>query len=386
MATSRLPGFHRLDPAGRVERLVASGWLEVEERSFLESSAAGLERCSENVVGTLALPLGVATNIAVNGLDRLVPMAVEEPSVVAACSKAALMSRDCGGVSSSAGDRALSAYVLVEFDGDPALCAGFARESRAAIALEVARRHPRLNGAGGGLTDLVFREQSLPGHESGRHGLFELRCLVGDAMGANFLNDVAEQVGREAEAALPLRVAGAILSNVAPGEPARAEVLVPCRALATADMTGFEAASRIARLSDWALADRRRRVTQVKGILNGMEAMMTALYQDTRAMAAAVWEFAIEPRNSITRWVREGEDLRGTLEAPIVCGVVGGTGAVRPTTALFHRWMSVERAADLEEVAASVGLLQSLGALHALATTGIQKGHMKLHERKTRRG
>lgn len=387
MPESRLPGFHGLDCAGRLDRLEQAGWLNAESRLLLESMApAGrLDECSENVIAQLSLPLGVVTNVVVNQVPRLIPMATEEPSVVAACSKAALMAGKGGVVSARAGERLIEAHVLFDCDGAPDLCDDFVRDRKEALAAEVARRHPEVAAAGGGLVGLVFEERLFASPGQQYFSMFEITCHPGDAMGANFVNDVAEYVGQEAQTALPGKVVGAILTNVAPGRPARAEAMVPCSALATAEMEGAAVADGIRTLSDWALADRRRRVTHVKGILNGMEGLMTALHQDTRALAAAVWVHAAGQNASIARWWVQGDELIGVLETPIVCGTRGGTGAVMPASALFHKWMAVERAGDLEEVTAAVGLLQNLGALHAIATTGIQQGHMKLHERKRKR-
>jgi hydroxymethylglutaryl-CoA reductase len=380
MLDSRLPGFHTLSRPDRLARLVARGWLVADELPLFTDSAdlARLERVSENVLGSLATPLSLVTNVVVNGRPRLVPMAVEEPSVVAACSNAALLAAGAGGVVATRGERQLRGQVLVAYPGPGAdMNRALALMERDFVAGANAR-HPRLAAAGGGLSHITYRPLA-DGDEP--LGVFDLHCHPGDAMGANAVNDMAEQFAALLRERQVGQVQGAIVSNHSPGSRCRATVRIPPELLGPTPDQGIVVARRMATLSRWAQLDRYRRATHIKGILNGMQAVATALYQDTRALVSTLWS-DLAPDETGAIWTFDGEVLAGTLAVPVVCGVVGGTGPVMPTTPLLLRWLGVTEAGDLEEVLAAVGLLQNLAALRAIATDGIQRGHMQLHARK----
>lgn len=386
MKNSRFPGFHRLTPKRRLALLEERGWLSPGDRKALEETVSDLGRLdgvSENVVAGLPLPVGLVTNMVVNGIPRIVPMAIEEPSVVAACSKSALLFSEHGGVIAVAGDRTLVSHVLYRTDVDAEEAGRIALEHKQAFIAASNARHEGVVEAGGGVLDVQW--YTMPGEMPG-HGGFLLTCAVGDCMGANYVNEVAEHFKRFIGPLVPGEPLAAIVSNLPTGEGALAEVALPVEALAWEGMSGAEVADRLHTLSIWALADPFRTYTHNKGILNGICGVLQALYQDTRAQSAAFLSPTLVDEDFMdlpgTLWVREGDVVKGRLEAPIVCGTVGGTGPVFPTTEVFHRLMGVRSAADLEEVLAAVGLLQNFGAMLAIATEGIQEGHMRLHGRK----
>ncbi len=382
MPESRLPGLHRLNRARRLDRLVETGWLRQGEVVLFGKEVPGttLDNLSENVLGRIELPIGVATNLVVNGVPRLVPMTIEEPSVVAACSNAARLALAGGGVTAHPGERLITAQVLVATDwGEPQVAEYLAGIERSFIA-DANAHHPRLTRAGGGLQGITYASLQ---DESGRLGVFNLTCHPGDAMGANAVNDFAERFAEELAAGFLGKVQGAIVSNHAPGAPATATTRIPVGALSSDSLAGELVAQRIETLSQWARADAMRRATHVKGILNGLTAVANSLYQDTRALASTLWSHLCEEGGEpVVTWRVDGDFLCGRFAAPIVCGTVGGTGPVMPLTDIFYRWLETDSAADLEEVLAAVGLLQNLAALKAIATEGIQRGHMRLHARK----
>ncbi len=382
MPDSRLPGLHRLSRAERLHRLVETGWLESRDVELFGGGAPGavLENLSENVLGRIELPIGVATNVMVNGVPRLIPMAIEEPSVVAACSNAGRLTLAGGGVTASAGERLIAAQVLVSTDLDEEQVATYLTGMETSFIAAANANHPNLLAAGGGLQSICY----VPLPNKGRKlGVFHLHCHPGDAMGANAVNDFAEEFAKVLGQGFAGEVQGAIVSNHAPGAPATATTSIPFSALTIGTLSGAVVAQRIETLSHWARADVMRRATHVKGILNGVMAVANALYQDTRAIASTLWShLGEEGGEPVVVWSLEEDSLVGRFEAPVVCGTVGGTGPVMPLTALFYKWMGVSTAKDLEALLAAVGLLQNLAALRAIATEGIQRGHMRLHARK----
>lgn len=383
MPESRLPGLHRLSCNERLSQLVQTGWLRPDEVELLGEQCPGttLENLSENVIGRVDLPVGVATNVVVNGVPRLVPMAIEEPSVVAACSNAARLALAGGGVDAVAGERLIAAQVLVATDWEESRVRDFLAGITRSFIRVSNDLHPRLTAAGGGLRSVTYRALSGSAEPL---GVFDLLCHPGDAMGANAVNDYAELLAATLRNDFPGQVQGAIVSNHAPGQPAIATTRIPVAALASQSSAGEAVAGRIETLSHWAQVDKMRRATHVKGILNGLIAVANALYQDTRALASTLWShLGAEGGGPVVTWQREDGDLVGRFSAPIVCGTVGGTGPAMPLTRIFYRWLGVTSAADLEEVLAAVGLLQNLAALKAIVTEGIQRGHMRLHARKS---
>ncbi len=386
--SSHLPGFYRLSREQRVRLLVEKGWLEPREADVFfpkEQNAPTsewlfLDRCSENVLGRLALPLGIVTHMVVNGQDRLVPMATEEPSVVAACCRAARVVRGAGGVTAQAGDRQAEAQVMLRTTQAEGEVREWVRAHERAFIMATKKAHPRLTKAGGGVHSLSV--ETPPGLPESLVVL--IRCHCADAMGANLVMSVGERLRQWLKNGLEPHWSCAIVTNEPAGRVATARVQCPVEHLATDQDTGEQVAERIAFLSAWAHADAKRGITHNKGILNGVTALFTALYQDTRAPVVALSVWGSSPATPWTSWkVQEGV-LEGRFQGPLPCGTAGGTGPHGSCTALFHRWMRVTRATDLEEVAAGVALLQNMGALRAMATRGVYRGHIGLHMRKIR--
>ena len=389
MKSSRFPGFHSLTSKARLALLEEHGWLSPGDRQVLEAAVpelGTLDGVSENVVGGISLPVGLVTNVVVNDAARIVPMATEEPSVVAACSKSARLFSEHGGITAEAGDRTMCSHLLYRTDLNEEEVGRIVLQHKEAFAKASDARHQGVADAGGGVRDVLY--YTIPGEMPG-HGGFLLQCGVGDCMGANYVNDVAEHFREFIRPLVAGEPLAAIVTNVPTGRLASAEATLPIEALAWGGLSGEEVASRLHTLSAWALADPFRTYTPNKGILNGICGVLQALYQDTRAQAAAFFapslveeeDFVDLPR---ALWIKDNNVLKARLEAPIVCGTVGGTGPVFPTSAVFHRLMKVGSATDLEEVVAAVGLLQNFGAMLAIATEGIQQGHMRLHGRKER--
>jgi hydroxymethylglutaryl-CoA reductase len=378
--SSRLSGFHRLTVPERraaLGRWLGAGGAFEYPGAGLEVSAA--ERFVENAVGTFEVPLGVATNFIVNGFELLVPLAIEEPSVIAAASNAARMVREGGGFRGAADPPLTIAQVeILEAVPDAAdRIAERAEEIRAAAN----RTQPELVGLGGGLREVEVREAV------GEPGRIVVHLIVDcrDAMGANMANTMAEAVaGRLAELAGG-RAGLRILSNLADRRLARAECEVPQAALSRAGFAGADVAHGVVAASDFAAADPYRAATHNKGIFNGIDAMLLATGNDWRAVEAGAHAYAARSGSyrPLASWNTVGDRLRGRIELPLAVGIVGGAARAHPVARRSIELLGVESAGELALVAASVGLATNLAALAALTSEGIQAGHMRLHRRRT---
>jgi len=386
---SRIAGFYRLSVAERQARIAARAGLDVAElREAVADGgldAATADKVVENVLGTYALPFGVALNFRINGNDRLVPMVVEEPSVIAAASNAAKMVRAAGGFSAEMVESWMTTQVQVYGVSDPARAIG-RLEAHTAELLELGTRAvPNLVERGGGPRAVEIRDLgqgSLVVH-------VHVDCR--DAMGANLVNTIAEAIGpRVAElsqGSLGLR----ILTNLCDRRRVKVTCRVHARDLAlrpspdgqNGTPSGSEIIDLIVEASRFAELDPYRAATHNKGIMNGVDAVVLATGNDFRAVEAGAHAYAAEGGRyrPLAIWRRDGEDLTGSLELPLSLGIVGGTLRVHPTARLSLRLLGVSTATELQEVAASAGLASNLAALRALATEGIQRGHMSLHAR-----
>lgn len=378
--TSRLPGFHKLPIEERI-RIVRefAGLSDEDVETLTKTGALGLEvadRMIENVIGTAELPLGIATNFLINGRDYLVPMAIEEPSVVAAASNAAKMCRAGGGIRAVASEQLMIAQVqLVKVPNPHA--AAFKIIERKKELLDLANStNPILIKVGGGARDVEVRVLDSP---MGPMVIVHLIVDVRDAMGANTVNTMAEAVAPLIEQWTGGKVYLRILSNLADRRIVRAWCRVPKDAIG-----GEEVVEGVLWAWAFAAADPYRAATHNKGIMNGIIAVALATGQDTRALEAGAHAYAArrgryEP---LTVWERdENGDLHGYIEIPIAVGTVGGAVRVNPVARVALKILGVRTAKELSEVMAAVGLAQNLAALRALATEGIQRGHMKLHAR-----
>ena len=378
MTDSSIRGLYRLSVAERIGRLEELGWLSpVDARALRDGhcvlTAGAADRMIENVVGVFGLPLAIAPNFIVNGHERIVPLVVEEPSIVAGLSAAAALARETGGFTVRSTESLLIGQIHISDleDADHALAA---LERRRGELLDAANAvHPRLLARGGGVRDIELRLFALP---DGRP-LLAVHVLVdtGDAMGANLVNTICEALAPEIGAACRGKVALRILSNLAD------------RSLYTAEAAFAlpgNVRDAIIEANDIARVDPYRAATHNKGIMNGVDALAIATGNDWRAIEAGVHAFAASSGQyrTLTRWERDVDgNLRGAIRLPLKVGVVGGTLAGNPAAALGLALSGAESAGQLAELMAAVGLAQNLAALRALTTDGIQAGHMKLHAR-----
>jgi hydroxymethylglutaryl-CoA reductase len=392
--SSRLPGFFNKSIQERVETVAAWAGLDAEERAILMGER-GLsvdqgDHMIENVVGTHALPLGIATNFCINGRDYLIPMAIEEPSVVAGASYAARLAREGGGFSASAADSLMIGQMQVLGLADP-WSARYELLAHKRRLLELANQtDPVIVGLGGGARDLEARvlEHTAVGPMLVIHLIYDTL----DAMGANTVNTAAEALTPLVEEITGGRVNLRILSNLADRRLARAKAVFPAKALSTRDLSGDIVVDRIIEAHAFAAADPYRAATHNKGIMNGIDAVAVACGQDWRAIEAGAHAYAAQGGRytSLSHWAKttvndpstgSGPALVGTLEMPLAVGTVGGASRVHPTARVALKVLGVQSARELAEVMVAVGLAQNLAAIRALATEGIQRGHMELHAR-----
>ncbi|MGE8679291.1 MAG: hydroxymethylglutaryl-CoA reductase, degradative [Achromobacter marplatensis] len=386
VADSRLPNFRALTPAQRLAAIADAASLTPEEQQLLtRPGALGLDRADgmiENVIGAFELPLGVAGNFQVNGRDVLVPMAVEEPSVVAAASFMAKLARECGGFETSSSRPLMRAQVQVLGLTDPHGARLALLRERERIVTLANSRDKVLIGLGGGCQDLEVHV--FPDTPRGPMIVMHLIVDVRDAMGANTVNTMAEAVAPLVEEITGGSVRLRILSNLADLRLARARVRLTPQVLDTKDRSGAEIIEGVLDAYTFAAVDPYRAATHNKGIMNGIDPVIVATGNDWRAVEAGAHAYAARSGRytSLTQWEKDTSGaLVGTIEMPMPVGLVGGATKTHPLAKLALKIMDVKSAQELGEVAVAVGLAQNLGALRALATEGIQRGHMALHAR-----
>jgi hydroxymethylglutaryl-CoA reductase len=382
---SRLPGFYRLPLAKRQAELAVQARLSPDDLALLESggiAAAGADRIVENVIGIYALPLGLGLNFVVNGVDRLIPMAVEEPSVIAAASNAARMVRQGGGFLAVADESIMTAQVELREVADCARATGLINACRADIMAMADAVLPRLRERGGGCRDLDVR--TLPD----RRLVVHLHIDCRDAMGANMVNTVAEAVAARLADIASARVGLRILTNLSDRRMVRVSCRVPFAALAENGEAGETLARDIEAASRFAEDDVYRAATHNKGIMNGVDPVVIATGNDWRGIEAGAHAYAASDGRyrPLATWRVDGDALAGRLEMPLALGTVGGTLQVHPLARLALRILGATSSRELAEIVASVGLAQNLAALKALAGEGIQRGHMALHRRAVEKG
>jgi hydroxymethylglutaryl-CoA reductase len=383
---SRLPGFYRLPLDERREQLRLRADLDSDDLLTLQWGGMDLataDRMVENAVGIYALPLGLGLNFRINGADHLVPMAVEEPSVIAAASNAARMVRAGGGFSAEADDPIMTAQV--ELCGVPDAAAGrrcIEADGERLLALANAAV-PRLVSRGGGARALEVRRPADVAGTTEQRLVIHLHIDCCDAMGANLVNTVAEAIAPRLAALAGGQPGLRILTNLADRRLVRVTAPVPFVALAHAGLDGARVATDIAAASRFADDDPYRAATHNKGIMNGVDAVVIATGNDWRGVEAGAHAFAAGTGRyrPLATWNVEGEALVGRLVMPMAVGTVGGTVQGHRGARLALRILGVGSARDLAMVIGCVGLASNLAALRALATDGIQRGHMALHNR-----
>jgi hydroxymethylglutaryl-CoA reductase len=389
MVDSRIPRFYKLALEARRKTLSNLLSIPAEQLSgALDTgglSLASADKLVENVLGLYALPFGLALNVRINERDHLVPMVVEEPSVIAAASNAARMVRAGGGFVAELPEALMQGQVHVHGIEDVEAATRALREAEGALLERASASVPDLVSLGGGPRHLEVR------------ALDRTRVVVDffvdckDAMGANMVNTIAEAVGPHVASIARGRLGLRILSNLCDRRKVRVSAEVPIDQLLarTPGPTGASppdaaaVAEAIAEASRFAELDPYRAATHNKGIMNGIDAVVLATGNDFRAVEAGAHAYAARRGRyaPLATWRRKGEALLGELELPLALGIVGGTLRAHPTARLALRILGVVSANELSMVAASVGLASNLAALRALATEGIQRGHMSLHAR-----
>ena len=384
--SSRLPGFFKRPLAERAALVSQWAGLDTSDQAVL-LGMAGLgvsqaDQMIENVVGIYALPLGIAVNFLINGQEYLIPMAVEEPSVVAGVSYAAKLARNGGGFVTSSDDPLMIGQIQVLDVKDVYVAAGAVMAIKDRLLEEANCCDLTIVNLGGGARDIEVRP--LPQTPAGPMLIVHLLFDVRDAMGANTVNTACEHITPFIEEATGGRVNLRILSNLADRRLATAECAIPADVLATDTMDGSQVVRGIVEAYAFAAADPYRAATHNKGIMNGMDAVCIATGNYLRALEDGAHAYAARSGryNSLSEWWADDEgNLRGRLTLPVAVGIVGGATRVHPTARVALKILGVQTARELAEVMAAVGLAQNLAAIRALATTGIQAGHMQLHAR-----
>ena len=384
--SSRLAGFYNKTLNERTE--IVSQWAKLTEREAATvRGMMGLDQehaaeMIENVVGLYALPLGIAVNFLVNGRDVLVPMVIEEPSVVAGASFAAKLARAGGGFRTTTTSPEMIGQIQVLDIADPYAARFDILAAREELLARANETDPVLVDLGGGARDLEVRV--IEASPTGPMVVVHLIIDCQDAMGANAVNTACEALAPHIKHISGGRVLLRILSNLADRRLARARCTIPVEVLAFESFSGQEVAQGIVEASAFAAADPYRAATHNKGIMNGVDAVVLATGNDWRAIEAGAHAYAArkDRYTSLSRWAQDANhNLVGTLEMPLVVGTVGGATRVHPTAQVALKILGVETARELAEVVAAVGLAQNLAALRALASEGIQRGHMQLHAR-----
>ena len=385
MTNSRISGFYNMTLDERRAKLTEAS-LQTPE-ILLPFTSGGLspeaaDHMIENVIGLYSLPLGIALNFMVNGKDVLVPMALEEPSVVAGASFMAKLARAGGGFQATTTEPHMIGQLQILDLTNVHLAQLSLLEHRDELIAEADSVDPVLKKFGGGARNLEVRviNDSPIGSFLVIHLIYDVR----DAMGANAVNTACERLAPMVEAITGGRVHLRILSNLADHRLARARCTIPVNELAFGDFSGEKVRDGIIEAYAFAAADPYRAATHNKGIMNGVDAVVIATGNDWRAIEAGAHAYAARSGRytSLSTWGKDKDgNLVGTLEMPMAVGIVGGATKVHPAAQAAVKLMSVLTASELAEIIVSVGLAQNMAALRALATEGIQRGHMSLHAR-----
>ncbi|AKS42268.1 hydroxymethylglutaryl-CoA reductase, degradative [Wenzhouxiangella marina] len=388
MDRSRIPQFYKMSVPERVRTVRDRGLLDAEDYQNLQSGRHTLsvqlaDKMIENVVGVMGLPVGLGLNFLINGKDYVVPLVVEEPSIVAALSSAAKLARQAGGFQVESQEPMLIGQVQIVDVPDTARARAALLQRKAEILNLANSLHPKMMARGGGAKDLevfIHPSQGPGGDMVVLHLLVDTR----DAMGANLVNTMCEGVASLVETIAEGRVFLRILSNLADRALVRSKVRIPTALLTGKGFDGEQVRDGIIVANDFARVDPYRAATHNKGIMNGIDAVALATGNDWRAIEAGAHAYAARGGRytSLTQWSKaDNGDLIGELEVPIKVGTVGGPLQTNPTVALNLRMLGVQSARELAEVMGAVGLAQTFSALRALVTEGIQQGHMTLHAR-----
>ncbi len=377
---SLISDFYKLSPEKRLQVIKEFANLSDEECATLQNTGSLpldlADRMIENVVGAFPIPLGIGVNFLINNRDYLIPMAIEEPSVIAAASYAAKMARDGGGFYTSSTPPIMMGQIQVVGVKDPYAAKMRVIQAKEEILKKANEQDPVLLSAGGGARNLNAK---IIDTTQGLMLIVELDVDCRDAMGPNAVNTMLEAVAPMVEEIAKGRVCLRIISNLAVKRLVRAWCIVPKKTVG-----GEEVVDGIVSASAFAAADPYRAATHNKGILNGVIAVILATCNDHRAVEAGAHAYAVKNGHytSLSTWEKnENGDLVGSIEMPMAVGLVGGAVRTHPIAKIAVKILGVKTANEFGEVLAAVGLAQNLGALRALASEGIQRGHMSLHAR-----
>lgn len=384
--SSRLSGFYKKNLQERRQTLCQAGWIDLDDLSALSGdlglSPSQADHMIENALGIFGLPIGVALNFLINGRDVIIPMVIEEPSVIAGASFMAKLVRAGGGFQASASPPEMIGQMQVLDLPNLAEAKQKILAEKHALLDEATQIDPMLKKCGGGARDIEVRiiDQSPIGAFLVVHLIYDVR----DAMGANAVNTAVEHLAPSIEAITGGRVHLRILSNLTDRRITRSKCIIPLDQLAFDTYSGEEVRDGIIAAWAFAEADLYRAATHNKGIMNGVDAVVIATGNDWRAIEAGAHAYA--SRNgkytSLSMWQCDQDgNLCGSLEMPMAVGIIGGATKVHPAAKAALNLLGVSSANELAEIIVSVGLAQNLAALRALATEGIQKGHMSLHAR-----
>lgn len=389
MKTSRIPGFYNMTVEERRQLIAKMHQLTDEEKKSLYTadslSVETADKMIENTIGTFSLPLGLGLNFLINDKEYVVPMAIEEPSVVASASYIAKIVRSAGGFTTEATDRVMIGQIQVVGCPDIQEAKDAILNEKEVLIKSANDAYPSLVDRGGGAEDLDVRILNEDDNSQYTQMLI-LHIYVNtcDAMGANIINTMVESLAPTVERITKGKVYLRILSNFADRCLARATCTIPPELLKSDGFTGEEVRDGVIHAYEFAASDPYRAVTHNKGIMNGIDPVVIATGNDWRAVEAGAHAYAARNGHygSMTTWsVDDAGNLVGELELPMSVGTVGGSIRVHPTSKIAHKILDVESAQELAQVIVAVGLAQNLGALKALATEGIQRGHMELHSR-----
>ncbi len=374
--TSRISGFYKLPPADRLKAIAEQANLSQDDVSQVENGLKldQANRMVENVIGMFQVPLGVATNFLIDDRDVLIPMATEEPSVIAAASNGARMARSSGGFKTSSTGPLMRAQIQAVGIADPYGAKHEILLHKDELMKAANDRDPMLVRFGGGVRDIeVYVIDSRLGPMVVTHLIVDCR----DAMGANAVNTMAEALAPRIEQITGGKVYLRIISNLADKRLARAKAVFKAE-----DIGGSEVVDGIIQAAALAEVDPYRAATHNKGIMNGITAVVMATGNDTRAVESGAHAYAsIGGRyRSLTRYEKNKDgDLVGIIELPVAIGLIGGATRVHPVAKTAVKILGVKSADELSRIIAAVGLAQNFAALRALASEGIQRGHMSLH-------
>lgn len=388
MDKSRFPNFYQLPIEDRIEAVFERGLISEEDYKLLKNQQQRLDLQSadkmiENVIGVMGMPVGLGLNFSINNKDYVVPLAVEEPSIVAALSSAAKIARESGGYSAQATDPILVGQIQVVNIENIEQARNDLLNRKEEILNLANSLHPRMVARGGGAIDFKIKTYPMESFD-GEMLIIDLQVNTMDAMGANLVNGMCEGIASLVETITEGEVFLRILSNLTDQSLASASVTIPAEALAIKGYDGERVRDGIIIASDFAHADPYRASTHNKGIMNGIDALALATGNDWRAIEASAHAYAsrLGRYTALSKWSKnDNGDLIGQIQLPIKVGIVGAPIESNPAVALNLRILNVNSATELSKVMAAVGLAQNFSALKALATDGIQKGHMTLHAR-----